>query len=175
MGNKIKNRRLTVASLLIALGFVLSPILRVPGMAPMQHFINVICSVLLGPWYSLVCAFLIALLRMMLLGVNLLAVTGGIFGAVLSGIFYRRTGKLIAATIGEMIGTGIIGAIASWPVMKYIYGAHEVVWLTYLPSFIMGTLIGGGLGLLFLVALKKRNLLEDIQRKLGTYSEKNNL
>lgn len=74
-----------------------------------------------------------------------------------------------------MIGTGIIGAIASWPVMKYIYGAHEVVWLTYLPSFIMGTLIGGGLGLLFLVALKKRNLLEDIQRKLGTYSEKNNL
>lgn len=159
--------RLTTLSLLVALGYVLSPILRVPGMAPMQHFINVICAVLLGPWYALLCAVLIAALRMSLMGINLLAVTGAVFGAFLSGLLYRRTGKLLVAVAGEVIGTGIIGAVASWPVMKYIYGAHDVVWVTYLPSFMLGTLIGGFVAFVFLVALKKRSLLEQMQKQLG--------
>lgn len=85
--------KMAILAMMVALGVVLSPILRVPGMAPMQHFINVIVAVLLGPWYALACAILIALLRMWLMGVNLLAVTGAVFGAVLSGLLYRATGK----------------------------------------------------------------------------------
>lgn len=163
--------RLTTLALLVALGVVLSPILRVPGMAPMQHFINVVCAVLLGPGYALLCAVLIAFIRMALMGINLLALTGAVFGAVLSGFLYRKTGRLAAAVVGEVIGTGIIGAIASWPVMKLVYGAHDVVWLTYVPSFVMGTLIGGLAGYIFLTALKKRGLLEQFQRQVGTYEE----
>ena len=56
--------KLTILAILVAMGFVLSPILRVPGMAPMQHFINVLCAVILGPWYAFVCALFIAILRM---------------------------------------------------------------------------------------------------------------
>lgn len=160
-------RKLTTLALLVALGFVLSPILRVPGMAPMQHFINVICAVLLGPWYALLCAILIAALRMSIMGINLLAVTGGVFGATLSGIVYRRSQKLIGAVIGEIIGTGIIGAVASYPVMALVYGNHEVVLFTYVPSFILGTVIGGFAAYIFLVALKKRGLLQKFQRQVG--------
>lgn len=48
--------KLIVLSMLIALGVVISPILRVEGMCPMAHLINIVCSVFLGPWYSLLCA-----------------------------------------------------------------------------------------------------------------------
>ncbi|MGN1092560.1 MAG: energy coupling factor transporter S component ThiW, partial [Monoglobaceae bacterium] len=53
MKNSKKLLRMLVLSLMIALGVVISPILRVEGMCPMAHFINIVCSVLLGPWYSL--------------------------------------------------------------------------------------------------------------------------
>ena len=55
--------KLVVLAMLIALGVVISPILRVEGMCPMAHLINIVCSVLLGPWYSLLCATLIGIIR----------------------------------------------------------------------------------------------------------------
>ena len=117
-------KKMAILAMMVALGVILSAILRVPGMAPMQHFINVLVAVLLGPWYALACAILISILRMWLMGVNLLAVTGSVFGAVLSGLLYRATGKQIAAVIGEIIemcirdrprtGTGMLPARRTW-------------------------------------------------------------
>ena len=46
-------KKMAILAMMVALGVILSPILRVPGMAPMQHFINVLVAVLLGPWYAL--------------------------------------------------------------------------------------------------------------------------
>lgn len=60
---------MTVLAMLIALGVVISPILRVEGMCPMAHFINIVCSVFLGPWYSLLCATLIGIIRMATMGI----------------------------------------------------------------------------------------------------------
>ena len=129
--------------MLIALGVVISPILRVEGMCPMAHFINIVCSVLLGPWYSLLCAAVIGILRMTLMGIPPLALTGAVFGAFLSGVLYRLSkGKLVCAVLGEVIGTGVIGAIASYPVMTYLMGREGLSWLFYVPSFTCGTLIG---------------------------------
>ena len=92
--------------MLVALGVVISPILRVEGMCPMAHFINIVCSVFLGPWYSLLCATLIGIIRMITMGIPPLALTGAVFGAFLSGVFYRISkGKLICAVLGEVIGT----------------------------------------------------------------------
>ena len=109
--------KMVVLSMLVALGVVISPILRVEGMCPMAHFINIVCSVFLGPWYSLLCAALIGILRMTLMGIPPLALTGAVFGAFLSGVFYRISkGKILFAVLGEVIGTGIIGAIVSYPV-----------------------------------------------------------
>ena len=101
--------KMIVLSMLIALGVVISPILRVEGMCPMAHFINIVCSVFLGPWYSLLCATLIGIIRMAIMGIPPIALTGAIFGAFLSGMFYRLSkGKILFAVLGEIIGTGII-------------------------------------------------------------------
>ena len=115
--------KLVVLSMLIAIGVVISPILRFEGMCPMAHFINIVCSVLLGPWYSLLCATLIGIIRMALMGIPPIALTGAIFGAFLSGVFYKMSkGKILFAVLGEIIGTGIIGAILSYPVMTIFWG-----------------------------------------------------
>ncbi|MCT4619142.1 MAG: energy coupling factor transporter S component ThiW [Marinisporobacter sp.] len=166
-----KNSKLlkqVMLAMLVAMGVVISPILRIEGMCPMAHFINIVCSVMLGPWYSLLCATLIGVIRMIFMGIPPLALTGAVFGAFLSGTLYRVSkGKLIFAIIGEVIGTGIIGAIMSYPVMTFIWGRTGLTWMFYVPSFIMGTLIGGTIAFVFLKALSRIDMLAKIQKRLG--------
>lgn len=103
--------KMVMLAMLVAIGVVISPILRVEGMCPMAHLINIVCSVFLGPWYSLLCATLIGIIRMTLMGIPPLALTGAVFGAFLSGVFYRLSGgKILCAVLGEVFGTGVIGA-----------------------------------------------------------------
>ena len=178
MTNSKNLLKMIVLSMLIALGVVISPILRVEGMCPMAHFINIICSVFLGPWYSLLCATLIGIIRMATMGIPPLALTGAIFGAFLSGVFYRISkGKIIFAVFGEIIGTGIIGAIVSYPVMNFIWGKEGLSWLFYVPSFICGTLIGGSIAYVFLRKMADNGMLNQIQNKLSSrsYQDKSSL
>lgn len=171
MKNSKNILKLTTLSMLIALGVVISPILRVEGMCPMAHFINIVCSVFMGPWYSLLCATIIGIIRMATMGIPPLALTGAIFGAFLSGVFYRLSkGKLICAVVGEVIGTGIIGAIISYPVMTLLWGKEGLSWLFYVPSFICGTLIGGSIAFVFLRKFASNGMLAQIQNKLGSVS-----
>ena len=175
MKNSKSVLRLTVLSMLIALGVVISPILRVEGMCPMAHFINIVCSVFLGPWYSLLCATLIGIIRMATMGIPPIALTGAVFGAFLSGVFYRLSkGKIICAVVGEIIGTGVIGAVMSYPVMTFLWGKEGLSWLFYVPSFICGTLIGGSIAYVFLRKFASNGMLAQIQTKLNaqTYTDK---
>ena len=102
MKSKTEILRMTMLAMLIAIGVVISPILRIEGMCPMAHLINIACSVFMGPWYSLLCATLIGIIRMSFMGIPPLALTGAVFGAFLSGVFYRASkGKLICAVRGH--------------------------------------------------------------------------
>lgn len=171
MKNSKSLLKMTVLSMLIALGVVISPILRVEGMCPMAHFINIVCSVFLGPWYSLLCATLIGIIRMVTMGIPPIALTGAVFGAFLSGVFYRMSkGKIIFAVIGEVIGTGIIGALVSYPVMNFIWGKEGLTWMFYVPSFICGTLIGGSIAYVFLRKFADNGLLGQVQNMLDSKS-----
>ena len=178
MTNSKNLLKMIVLSMLIAIGVVISPIFRVEGMCPMAHFINIVCSVFLGPWYSLLCATLIGIIRMLTMGIPPLALTGAIFGAFLSGVFYRTSkGKIIFAVIGEVVGTGIIGAIISYPVMTFIWGKEGLSLLFYVPSFICGTLIGGSIAYVFLRKLADNEMLAKIQNMLmaKSYQDKSSL
>ncbi|SHJ56078.1 energy coupling factor transporter S component ThiW [Hathewaya proteolytica DSM 3090] len=155
-------------AMMVAIGVVISPILRVEGLCPTAHFINIVCSVILGPWYSLLCATLIGIIRMTMMGIPPLALTGAVFGAALSGILYRVfKGKIIFAVIGEIIGTGIIGAIASYPVMALLMDKPGIGWFFYVPSFVTATIMGGSVAFLFLGALSRSGMLGKIQKSLG--------
>ncbi|MBE5831848.1 MAG: energy coupling factor transporter S component ThiW [Butyrivibrio sp.] len=167
---KIKSnylRRMVMLGMFIALGVVISPILRIEGMCPMAHLINITCAVFMGPGYALLCALLIGIIRMMIMGIPPLALTGAIFGATLSGVFYKLSkGKIIAAVLGEIFGTGVIGAIVSYPVMTYLWGKEGLTWFFYVPSFIMGTLIGGSIAFLLLKRLEVTGALVKMQNSL---------
>ncbi len=159
--------RLVTLAMFVALGVVISPILRVEGMCPMAHLINITCAVFMGPAYALLCALLIGIIRMMIMGIPPLALTGAVFGATLSGVFYKLSkGKIIAAVLGEIIGTGLIGSIVSYPVMTYLWGKEGLTWFFYVPSFLMGTLIGGSIAFLLLLKLQASGALVKIQSSL---------
>ncbi len=159
--------RMVMLAMFVALGVVISPILRVEGMCPMAHLINITCAVFMGPGYAFLCAVIIGVIRMMIMGIPPLALTGAVFGAALSGILYKLSkGKIYAAVLGEIIGTGIIGAIVSYPVMTYLWGKEGITLFFYVPSFIMGTLIGGSIAFLILTRLEKTGVLAKIQNSL---------
>ena len=170
--------KMVVLAMLIAIGVVISPILRVEGMCPMAHFINIVCSVFMGPWYSLLCAFIIGVIRMVIMGIPPLALTGAIFGAFLSGVFYKLSkGRILCAVLGEIIGTGIIGAIISYPVMTLIWGKDGLSLFFYVPSFICGTLIGGSIAYFFLRRFNDTGMLKKFQDMLGSpvYTDKSSV
>lgn len=169
MNKSQKVTKMIFLAMLIAVGVVISPILRVEGMCPMAHFINVTCAVLLGPWYAFICALSIGIIRMAFMGIPPLALTGAVFGAFLSGALYRMSkGRLVFAFLGEVIGTGIIGAILSYPIMTLIWGRNGLTWFFYVPSFIAGTLIGGSIAFIFLKQIQKAKLLAKFQTALGS-------
>ena len=155
--------------MMVGLGVVISPILRIEGMCPMAHLINIVCAVFLGPRQAFFCASLIGVIRMMLLGIPPLALTGAVFGAALSGVLYHASGgRSWAAVAGEIVGTGIIGAVVSYPVMELFYGRTGLSWLYYVPLFLCGTIIGGSLAYALLTALSRRGMMQAFQRKLGS-------
>lgn len=134
---KMNTNRMVMLSMFVAVGVVISPILRVEGMCPTAHLVNIVCAVFLGPWYSLLCATMIGVIRMLFMGIPPLALTGAVFGAFLSGVFYRAShGKIFCAVFGEIFGTGIIGSLVSYPVMAFLMGRDGLNAFFYTPMFL---------------------------------------
>jgi len=145
----MKTKNISLMAMLIALGTITAHIVSIPvGVArvfPMQHAINVVAGVLLGPVNAGIVALLIAVLRNLLGVGSLLAFPGGIIGAVLAGYLYRVKRRESYAFIGEIIGTGIFGALLSYPIAKYVLGQEVLVYAFIIPfglSSLAGAIIG---------------------------------
>jgi energy coupling factor transporter S component ThiW len=149
----MKTRKMTLSSLLIAIGVITGNIIFIPvGAAkcfPIQHTINILSAVLLGPSYSVAIAFCISLLRNFLGTGSLLAFPGSMIGALLAGILYRKTNKVPLAIMGEIFGTGILGALVAFPIAYLVMGKN-VAALFFVTPFLIST-IGGSIIAYFLI------------------------
>lgn len=112
-----RTQRLALTATLTALGVVLGT-LSIPAgparLAPFQAFVNVLAGVLVGPWYALLAAFAISVLRNALGTGTFLAFPGSMFGAVLVGLVYHHVRRTDLAAFVEPIGTAIVGALVGY-------------------------------------------------------------
>lgn len=157
-----QTKKLTLAGVLIALSVVLSTFYIPFGTAkcfPIQHLINVITAVLLGPVYAVVNAFIISVLRNIMGLGSLLAFPGSMIGALLAGLMYRRFKNVIGAAIGEVIGTGIIGAIVAAPIAVYFLGS-SVGALFFIIPFILSSFVGALIAVLIIKMSVIKNIIQ---------------
>lgn len=160
----MKTKKLTICAMFIAIGVLAGNIIYIPiGAAkcfPIQHTINVISAVILGPAYAVINAFCISLLRNFMSTGSLLAFPGSMIGAFISGIVYKYTKSHLAAAFGEIFGTGILGGLLSVPIAVLIMG-KEAGAITYVVPFLISTI--GGSTIAYLL-LKSKELIK-ISRK----------
>ena len=110
--------------------------------APVQHMVNVLCAVLLGPWYGVGAAFVASLLRNLLGLGSLMAFPGSMCGALLCGIVYHKTHKLLPTLIGEVFGTGIIGGLLAclWAKPPAILRSMPTLCRSWFPPWVVPSL-----------------------------------
>lgn len=124
---------------------------------PVQHAINVLSAVLLGPGPALVIAFLTAAVRNLLGIGSLLAFPGSMIGALLAGYAYKKWKKPSLAAGGEIIGTGLIASLVSVPIANIFLGM-EAAALFFMPAFLVSSVTGAVLGLLIAARLRKTRI-----------------
>jgi energy coupling factor transporter S component ThiW len=150
-------KKLALAGILVGVGVALSPFSIPLGIArafPIQHMINVIAGVILGPWYAVAMAFSTSLIRNLIGTGTFLAFPGSMFGALLAGLAAKHTeGKLIPTCAGELIGTGILGAVAAYPVAAFIMGREASVFGFVIP-FVVSSLGGALIAFVILRVLR---------------------
>lgn len=168
---KLNVRKLAVAGMMVALGVVLSTFYIPVGMSkcfPIQHLLNVLAGVFLGPWYALGFAFCTALIRNLLGTGSLLAFPGSMVGAFCCGLLYRYVKKIPAAVVGEVIGTGLLGGMLCYPVAHFVLGNAEAALFTYVLPFFVSTLGGSAMAAVLLGVLYQSKALGQLKEMLGS-------
>ncbi|MFC2947480.1 energy coupling factor transporter S component ThiW [Virgibacillus sediminis] len=154
---------LTLMAVFIAIGTITSQLLWFPaGIAkayPVQHAINVMAAVILGPGPAVIIAFMISLLRNMLGLGTLLAFPGAMVGALFAGLLFRWFGKRIWAAAGEALGSGVIGALFAVPFANILMGSSAGA-LAFIPPFIISSTTGAIIGWFIVTKLSTNNALE---------------
>jgi len=129
-----------LATLLGALSVPVGP----TRVAPLQHTINAIAGIWVGPWYAAAAALVTAFLRHSLGWGSLFAFPGSPFGALAVGYAYRLL-RTDAAALCEPIGTGPVGATVAALFFQPLVGSHHTVWwfqIAFLSSSIPGAVLG---------------------------------
>lgn len=164
MENSLKKtfplRKIAAIGLLAALGTIAAPFSLPVGVArvyPVQHAINVLAGVLLGPGPAVIAAVLTSTLRNLMGTGTPLAFPGSIFGALLAGLAARYLKKDLFAAVGEVLGTGLLGALVAFPLARWILGFAGLAYAFILP-FALSSLTGAVLGMLILQLWRKNNL-----------------
>ena len=157
-------RNVAYAVVLVAIGVALAPYTSFPvGIAkinPTQHFVNVVGAVILGPWWATVIAAIIGLIRNVMGVGTLLAFPGGMIGAFLAGIAYRRFRNLYLGGAGEIIGTGFIAPVVSALFVAPVFMGRAIPLLTLVPIFLGSTIVGAVIGILAVKLLDRADIVQ---------------
>lgn len=131
--------------------------------APIQHMVNILCAVLLGPWYGVGAAFCASLIRNLLGLGSLMAFPGSMIGALLCGIMYWKTRNLPATLLAEVFGTAVLGGLCAYPVAVLFMGvnAGTVAFYAYIIPFFVSTAGGAVLSAVLLGALMKTGVVTE--------------
>ena len=164
--NQTNTRKLALTALFAAVA-VVGSMFSIPVFgskcAPVQHMVNILCAVLLGPWYGLAAAFIASLIRNLLGLGTLLAFPGSMCGALLAGLLYRHFRALPAACVGEVVGTGLIGGMLAFPVAALLMGNSAAGLFTFVIPFLISTVGGTIIAAVLLAALSRTKVLEQMR------------
>lgn len=161
-------RKTVTAAMLVALTVSMSSFAIPIGASkcyPVQHLVNVVCAVFLGPAYGVMAAFCTSLIRNLMGTGSLLAFPGSMVGAFLCGMIYKKTQNLPLTYIGEVVGTGFLGGMLCFPVATLIMG-KEVAIFTYVIPFFMSTACGTIMAAILVGALQKAHVTDYLREVL---------
>ncbi len=170
--NKASTKKLALAAVLTAAA-VVGSLFSFPVFgsrcSPVQHMVNILCAVLLGPWYGVASAFVASLLRNLLGMGSLLAFPGSMCGALLCGLVWRKRENLPLTLLAEVFGTGVLGGLLAYPIAIAFMGkvAGELAFYAYVAPFLISTAGGSALAGLLLAALGKTGALDRARASLG--------
>lgn len=161
MNSNIK--KLTLSALFVAMAVVGSIWINFPlfgsKCSPVQHLVNILCAVFVGPWWGVGCAFAASVIRNLLGVGSLLAFPGSMCGALLAGLLYKFIKKDFVAYIGELFGTAVIGGMLSFPIATFLMGNKTAALFTYVFPFFVSSLGGTVIAIVVVTALSKSGVL----------------
>ena len=164
-----KLRKMAGCAMLAAIGVIGSTLAVPVGITrcyPMQSFLNILTAVLFGPGWAVLTAFTISLLRNLLGLGTIMAFPGSIFGALLAGLLYKATPKTIMACLGEIIGTGLLGSTAVYPIAKFIMG-KDVAAFAYAVPFMAAAVVGSVFAMLVILLLERTGAMRRMRSAMN--------
>lgn len=164
-------KKLAIAGVLTAVAVVGSmfsfPVLG-SKCAPIQHMVNIICAVFLGPWYGIGVAFCASLIRNLFSLGTLMAFPGSMCGALLCGLLYAKTKNLLATCCAEVLGTSILGGLLAYPIAIFFMGQNvaDIAFYGYIIPFLISTFVGSVIAGVVLFALQKSGALKQMRKTM---------
>lgn len=136
--------------------------------SPIQHMVNILCAVFLGPVYGVSAAFVTSVIRNLLGLGSLLAFPGSMFGALLCGLAYKLTKNIPITLIGEVFGTAVLGGLSAYPIAILFMGqsAANLAFYVYVIPFLISTAGGAVLSGILLFCLQRTKALELLKGQL---------
>lgn len=169
---KLNTKKIAITSMFIAIAVVGSmfsfPVLG-SKCSPVQHMVNILCAIFLGPGLGVTAAFSAALIRNLLGLGSLMAFPGSMFGALLCGIAYKKTKNITVTLIAEVFGTSILGGLTAYPVAVLLMGvkAGSVAFYAYVIPFLISTAGGAIISGIILYQLNRTKVLSKMQDSIN--------
>ncbi|WRN76720.1 energy coupling factor transporter S component ThiW [Staphylococcus aureus] len=159
----MKSRKLAITALLIAINVVLSSIIIIPlgpvKAAPVQHFVNVLSAVIVGPWYGLAQALISSILRVLFGTGTAFAFPGSMIGVLLASMFYIYRKHIFMAAVGEVLGTRCHRKFNLYTISIFPWASDFFI-KPLMITFIVSSAIGSIISYFLLITLKKRGILQ---------------